>query len=292
MVVPPGHANSLLAICEPKEGDIPVKVALLLLLVLGLNVAARADDRPLKFGLLPSESAMSKFRRYAPLREYLTQKLGRVVLLETASDFPTFTQRAESRAYDIVETAPHFVISTIEKGGYEVITTIVKPLTAQIVVLESSAVKRLAQLQGGRVATPSPRAIITRLGRDVFAQIDWPQGRQPVFESYPTHNAAYQAVLGNQADAAIISVNVYNKAIRKGLPLRSIAWSREIPNMSILVASDLPDELKNRLKTILVNMKSDAAGKAILKSMAYPGYRAASRQEYEQLDMYMKQSGQ
>ncbi len=257
---------------------------LLCLLAAGLPVAA---EPALIFGLLPSESATTKFRRYAPLREYLRKRLGRDVVLETARDFRAFRRRTLEGRYDLLETAPHLVPEAIDSGRYEVITTIVRPLTAEIVVRADSAYRQPADLAGVLVATPSPSAVTTRIGKEALEAAGLVGPLAPRYVAFPTHNAAYAAVLGQAAEAALISVNVYNKARRQHQPLRSIGSSRRIPNMSILTARRLALALRERLQAILVGMRDEPAGQRVLREMAYPGYRAATAEEYERLRGYL-----
>lgn len=266
---------------------------LLCLLAAGLPVAA---EPALIFGLLPSESVTTKFRRYAPLREYLHARLGREVVLETARNFRAFRRRTLEGRYDLLETAPHFVPEAIDSGLYEVITTIVRPLTAEIVVRADSAYRQLSDLAGTLVATPSPSAVITRIGKEALEAAGVVGPLAPRYVAFPTHNAAYAAVLGHAAEAALISVNVYNKARHQHQPLRSIGSSRPIPNMSMLVGRHLPLALRERVQRILVGMRDAPEGRRVLREMAYPGYRVARAEEYERLRRYLvplpKEQGQ
>ncbi len=258
-------------------------VALLWLVLLSSVQAGPA----LVFGLLPSESVTTKFRRYAPLREYLQKRLGQEVVLETARDFRAFRRRTLNGQYDLLETAPHFVPEAIDSGHYVVLTTIVKPLTAEVVVRADSPYRAPADLAGALVATPSPSAVITRIGKEALEAAGLVGPSAPRYVTFPTHNAAYAAVLGHAAEAALISVNVYNKARRQHQPLRSIGSSRAIPNMSILAARRLPLALRERLQGILAGMRDDPAGRRVLREMAYPGYRMATPEEFESLREYL-----
>jgi len=257
-----------------------------LMLLFGPHAAAGAAP-PLIFGLLPSESAVAKFKRYAPLRDYLTERLGRQVILETARDFPEFTRRTAQRRYDFLETAPHFVLPAVDSGKYEVRTTLLIPLSAQFVVPAASPIKTLSELTGKTLATPPPEAIITRAGRHYLARHGISGTSAPIYVSYRTHNAAYQAALGGQASAALISVNILNKALSKGAPLRVIAKTENFPNLALLVALDLPDSLRAALEAAFLSIQDTPHGRQILKHLAYPGYRQARPVEFEIVREYM-----
>lgn len=270
----------------PTSPRIPLLIVFVLLLVT-VNLA-RASDKPIVFGVLPSESAVSKFKRYAPLRDYLSMKLQRQVILETAKDFPEFVARSKERRYDMLETAPHFVPATLDSGNYEVITTLDQPLHAVVIVLKDSPLTKIEDLRGKLIGTPSPTALITLVGKDMLAKHGLMGEGDFTQKLYKTHNAAYEAVANRQIDAAIIASNQYIRALHSNLPLRAIATGVDMPNMSILVATNLPREIRNALRTELVGMSATEAGKKALEQMAYPGYRAATAAEFEDLRRYYK----
>lgn len=249
---------------------------------------AGAEPAPaLIFGLLPSESAVAKFKRYAPLRDYLSERLGRQVVLETARDFPEFMRRTAQRRYDLLETAPHFVLPALDSGKYEVRTTLLIPLSAQLVVREASPIKTVSELAGQTVATPPPQAVITRAGEHYLAHHGLAGPRAPVYVRYPTHNAAYESVIGGQASAALISVNILNKAVSKGATLRVLAKTEDFPNMALLVARDLPGSVRDEIERAFLGIQDTPQGREILKHMAYAGYRRARPVEFETVRKYM-----
>ena len=272
-----------------KNNILSNKLSLLLIIILLAlaHISAASDnEKPvLIFGLLPSESAITKFKRYAPLRDYLSKKLNRKIHLETARNFPEFIKRTKEGRYDFLETAPHFVIPAIDSKKYRVITTIVQPLSAQIVVLKSSKYSNLTQLSGLTIATPSAKAIITKIGKDTLNKA---LPKAPIYKTYKTHNAAYESVLGHRSDAAIISVNVFNKAMRQDRPLKTIGESIKIPNMSILVSSRMSLSLEKTLQTTLINMVKTDDGVRVLKEISYPGYRKVTAKEFNSIRRYLK----
>lgn len=282
---PPGTWNSAV-------NPLPIKRVLFLAavgLMFALNAAAAPAEKntaTLIFGLLPSQSPIAKFKRYAPLRDYLARKLDRRILLETAPSFREFVRRTEQHRYDLLETAPHFVPLAIDGGRYQLLTTIVQPLSAKIVVRRDSPVRGLSDLSGKIVATPSPDAIITMVGMDRLRAAGLTAPANIRYENFRTHNAAYHAVLGGQAQAAIIAVNILNKALQSGAALRAIDSSQQFPNMAMLASTELPQSLRAAMRRYLVNMVDDPEGRKVLAHTAYPGYRTAKAAEFEALRRY------
>ena len=259
-----------------------------LLLCQSLAAAPEADNRPLKMGFFPIISAIALFKRFAPLDSYLGKELQREIVMETARDFPTFVKRTAQRQYDIVVTAPHFALLAADSGQYRVVASLRKDLVGYIVVRADSPIRDVTELAGKRIATPPRPAIITQSGMDYLNRQLSPPA---TFLPHKSHNAAYQAVLGGDADAAVVSVNAVNNALRKGLPLRRIGSTPPLPNMAVLVATDLPPAVGQRLQQALVGMDKTPEGRAVLKSIGFPGFRAADNADYEPTRPYLARIG-
>lgn len=242
----------------------------------------------LVFGFLPMESPVTLFKRFAPLREYLAEQIARDIRLETAKDFPTFAERTLQRHYDIVFTAPHMALLALDSEKYEVAATFDKPLKAVIVVRAKSSVLSVEDLEGKTIATPAEEAIVTMVGRNFLGQKKGIKTAR--YFSYRTHNAAYAAVLGEEADAAIVSNYIAMKAIANNLPLKIIASSDPFPGIGILVARDLPESTRNDLKKAFWGMNELPYGRKILKQIAQPGYKEADKSPFEVLRPYVQVS--
>ena len=239
----------------------------------------------LTFGFLPVESPVALFKRFAPLRDYLSTQIEQPVRMETAKNFAEFVRRTEQRQYDIVFTAPHMALHALDGKNYELAATFTKPLQAVVVVRENSPLQDLQALEGKTIATPPLSAIVTLVGMNYLKE----QGLKTVrYRSHRTHNAAYSAVLGHEADAAIVANFIAMKAISNNLPLKIVAQSEPFPGIGILVASDLPDSLKQHIRKAMWGMKELPHGKNILKIIAQPGYVGAEKEQFEVLRPYVK----
>lgn len=268
----------------------------LLLLLACLPVAAataaraapdRADPaRPLVLGILPFMSPIALLERFAPLRDHLSEQLGRPILLETARDYPEFIRRTGARHYDAVITAPHFVALALENDAYQVRATYADPLSAVVLVGRDSDVRRLSDLAGASVATPPEHAIVSWVGATL---IDGATGREvsAQYRAYPSHNAAFRAVAAGEVSAAVVSVSLCSAQQLAANGLRELGRSADFPAMGILVASDLPPTLQERFSTGLVTLHDSAAGRAVLERIAYPGYRRATADDFEGLRPYV-----
>ena len=265
---------------------------LLLLLILGIHSpllaasAIKENNKPLVMGVFPIVSSGALFKRFAPLKDYLAQQLGRDLILETAKDFPSFVRRTAERKYDIVITAPHFSLLATDSGDYQIVARPKRNLTSLMVVPKDSKITHVSQLSAKVIATPPAPALTTRSGKDYLAAKGLKAANAPVYKAYKSHNAAYQATLAHDAVAALVSINAVNKALDRGIPLRIIDKLPPLPAMPTLVATNLGKKLASNVKSILVNMEKTAEGQATLKKVGFPGYWSAKVDDYQSVRPY------
>lgn len=253
------------------------------------DVSAGADKDALTLGYFPLISTVALFKRFSPLRDYLSVRLGRPVILETAKDFATFVKRTDDRAYDIVVTAPHFAVRASDSGTYRIRATLVEDVQQLIVVRDDSPITDITQLAGMPVSTPPKRALMTMMGVQHMADSGLAGDMAPIYRAFTSHNAANEALLANEVDAAIASSNIVNKAISQGKPLRIISRGPRLANMATLVAADLDREIGNRVVEILVGMQGNEKGRNTLKQIRFSGYREVNAADYEPARPYMRQ---
>jgi len=250
-----------------------------------LSLSATTENKALKLGVLPSESAVKMFRRLAPLREYLSLHLKQQVNLETARDYQQFIERSNQGAYDILLTAPHLALLANDSGNYDLIATFFRPLNTVFVVKKESHIQSLDQLTGLRIAAAPEEAIVTMVGRELLKQhVDL---KSVDFQYYRNHGSAFHALLAGDADVAVVANLIY-RINRNRFPMRVIATSHEFPGIGVMVARNKPESFKTRLSDVLTHMRASTDGLVVLKKISQPGYSAATIDQFEVLRRYLK----
>lgn len=246
-----------------------------------LAAPAADNNKPLIMGVFPIVTSGVLFKRFGPLKDYLAKQLGQDIVLQTARDFPTFVQRTAEGRYDIVITAPHFSLLAADSGDYRIVARPKRNLESLLVVDKNSEINNISQLSGKLIATPPKPALTTRSGKHHLESMGLAGENSPSYRAYKTHNAAYQAVIGHDAAAAIVSNNILNKALKKGVPLRIIDMLPPLPAMATLVATNLNEKFATDVEKVLVTMTESGQGLAVLKKVGFPGYLSAGVDDYE-----------
>ena len=250
---------------------------------------ANSEEEALTLGYFPLISTVALFKRFAPLRDYLSESLGRPVILQTAKDFPTFVERSDDRAYDILVTAPHFAVRASDSGEYRIRATLVEDVQQLVVVREDSEIRGVTELAGKTIATPPRRALMTMMGVQHMIDAGLAGDKAPTYMEFTSHNAANEALVANEVDAAIASSNIIRKAIERGELLRIISRGLQLPNMATMVATDLDDDIGQQLVDILVGMHDSEEGREALEQIRFSGYRPVNAADYEPARPYMQQ---
>jgi phosphonate transport system substrate-binding protein len=241
----------------------------------------------LSFGVLPSQSPVTQLKHFAPLRNYLARQLNKTIDITIAKDYAQHVADLRHRRYDFVFTAPHIVLFASEQTPYSPVATFDKPLAAVIVVAAKSRFRELKDLAGATIATPSEKAIVTMVGKEHLAQHGLDGITSPHYEAFQTHNAAYKAVLGGQAEAAIISRFFYTKASAKDGVLRLLSQSPSFPGIGILIADDLSPQLQGRIRDAFLQLDDSQQGGRVLKQLGFPAYCAADKEHFEPLRPFL-----
>jgi len=268
------------------------KIQLLLLIVLLCNInnafasTAREGENGLVMGLLPFMSPITLFKRFTPLREYISTRLQQEIVFETSRNFESFIARTKENRYDIILTAPHYVNPALDSGDYRVLATVNTPLTANIMVPENSHIQTMHDLTGKIIAHAPNKAFIPIVGKKYILESGLIGDLEPSYKAYRSHNAAYQAVLAGEADAVIIGPYLVKQAI-KSHALRLVGKSREYPSIAVLGSTNIANEVLAKITEILVQMRTKEKGKEILSAILCPGFRQAKKNEYDILRTYL-----
>ncbi len=256
---------------------------ILCLAVVTGSVTASENSKSLKMGFMPMTGSAATLTRFAPLKDYLAEKLGEKVQLQSAGNLKTFVARTARGEYDIVFTAPHLAVQAADSGHYEVVARLNRDLVSLIVVNVDSGITSIAQLPGQKVATPPAHSAISLVGR---AYLTSNLSKPPRYRVYPSHDAAYEAVMLGEINAGVVSTEAARRAQKVGIPLQEIASTPPLPGMAVLVSRRLTPAQQKKIQQALVDMDKTAVGKNVLKSLALPGFRAASNQTYEVMRPY------
>jgi phosphonate transport system substrate-binding protein len=214
---------------------------------------------------------------FAPLADYLSDKLGQPVTVRIAKDYQTHIEAVGNDAADIAYLGPVPYVKLRAAYGP-------KPLLARqqignspvfhgkIFVRQDSPIHTLADLKGKRFAFTDPHSTMGYLvPRYQLWQAGIPVERLAKYQFLGDHINVALGVLAGDYDAGAVKEDVFD--LYKGRGLRTIATSPPISDHVFVASRKLPDAQVGKLRDALLQLRKDPKGAQILQSIT-PGVTA------------------
>lgn len=152
-------------------------------------------------------------------------------------------QVAVSRAEpDIIFASPHLAGWVTANKQYDVLAGAVGNVSYEVIVSAGNAtINSLKDLGGRKICAQLPPSIGTLL---VMKEFDNPT-RRPTLSPSTDWNHAYEGIVANRCDAAILPTHLY--ATKKSGLTRKIFTSASVPNTALLIKRNMDPQLKLRL---------------------------------------------
>ena len=274
---------------------------LILWLPAGSIFAEAPQDQPmdlqpprdhLVFGFLPIVSPERLVGRFSPLVKYLSAELNTEIRMETAPDFSQFVRRTQNeQRYDILFTAPHLYYLASKRAGYRAVVRVDRDsMQAVIVAPTRSNIRSIDDLANRRLATTGPLALSTLLARQLLLENNLDPDEDLSLVATPSHSASLLSAYQGTTDAATLMLPVYRRVqphLRKGTVI--IAYSHHVPHIPIAVAPWVDVSVATRIQAALIAMQGNKDGRAVLRSVGWPGFVSADDDTYETLGAIVKQ---
>lgn len=238
-----------------------MKRAGLLLLLLGLSLSVQAEEA-LKFGVANQRPVMLTAQIWNPILAYVSKKSGVPLTLLMGKTAAETTQMVTENELDFIYTNTLFTPER-DKLGFRPIARFNSPLIrGQIVVAENSPIRRLRDLDGKKMAVPTSESFISyALQMHALAHADV-QAKTVLTGSMEGGIAQLAAGRVDAAAGHNQIVKAYSQ--REGFRYRAIYTSAPYYDLPIMVHPRVPRGSVEKVRSALLSMASDPAGRKIL----------------------------
>jgi len=239
-------------------------------------------------GIFPRNKAAETTTRYTPLANYLSERLGRQVVLVTSKDFDAFWKAVTERQYDIVHYNQYHYIRSSQ--SYRVIAHNQEfgknAVAGALYVRKDSGITEVSQLRGRTIIFGGGRdAMLSYIApRFLLMQAGLKEGDfKTEFAVNPPNTLL--ALYNRQADAAgggdiLIDLPVVKNAINTQ-ELRLLAATEPLLFLPWAAKRTLPPKLSESIQSILVDLGRSDAGRQILKAAQTTGMEKAGDRDYD-----------
>jgi len=249
-----------------------------------------ATQSPLVIGIFPRRAPLTTVALFSPLAEYLSEQLGREVLLETAPDFGAFWQGVQQGRYDLVHYSQYHYVRSHEEAGYRVILQNeefgLNKIAAALVVRSDSGIESVGDLRGRKVVFGGGRMAMQShiLARYLLMEGGLTDGEYFVQYALNPPKACI-AVFYRQAAAAgaggqILKLPAVTEQV-DGSQLRYLAKSAPLAHLPWAVAPDMPGDLASHIQALMLELNDSESGRDLLQRMKLTGLHPAADTEYD-----------
>ncbi|OEJ65692.1 phosphate/phosphite/phosphonate ABC transporter substrate-binding protein [Magnetovibrio blakemorei] len=232
----------------------------------------QAQDQALTLGFMPYLNAELLIEKYAPLAQYLSDRIGRPVNVMVAKDYGEHIRLTGEDKLDIsfLGGSPYVMIGN--KYG-------VKPLLVRyefdgtpqfrsvIFTTKDSPLTSLTELSGKRVAFGSPKSTLsTQVPVYMLMQAGVQLKDLAEFTHLRNHTNVVLGVEFGDFDAGAVAEEVFDEYKDKNI--RALAYSPNLSTHVFVTRSNMEPDLHAQIARALMDLNSEPRGKAILHAIA------------------------
>ena len=241
------------------------------LATLGAANAAEPAQPPLILAVHPFLPNAEIQKRFAPLADYLSQRLGRQVQVRVGRDYEQHIEAVGLNSVDIAFMGPASYVKLVARFGPKPLLARIeingKPiLSGYIVTSVNSVLHNLSDLRGKRFAFTDPDSTMGSIvPQYVLQQAGVGLKQLGAYQHLGGHKDVALGVLNGDFDAGAVKSEVYDELAPRGL--RALA---KLPNVSehlFVARADLPAQQIALLRQALLQLKSAPQGPAILRAI-------------------------
>ncbi len=240
-------------------------------------VQVSAKTGGLLIGIEPEQNIFDQIERYRDLSGYLSDQLGLKIRLTIMSRYGEVIKRFKSRQLDGAFLSSFTAALGIKEFKLEPVASPVNlagkaTSRGYIFVRRDSGIKTVKDMRGKSFVFVDPATTEGYLFPMAFLRRHGVKDQHSFFSRCwfsGSHASAVFAVLDGRADIGAAQDTVFNKQITNDPSIKSelriIAKSPPVPKVTLCLRDDIPAGLRQRILSILLNMKNTARGRQVLK---------------------------
>lgn len=269
-----------------------IYAASLVFIFIALASPCGAEEKIYSFGVLPQRSAVLTAQYWNPILEFVSKKAGVTLQLKMPHTAPECNAAIAQSAYDFIYANTIFHQSNVAANYQVILRPQAKAISGQIVTLEDSPIKTLAELQGKVVGFPSRTAFV-----GYFVPFDYLLRNGLTIT--PEFGGNQEGIMGQLKSKRVIAAAVNSQvmkafAAREGVAYRVLWESEPFNEMPIAVHPRIEQNVRDAVQRAFVEMTTDPEGQKILEASATVikqkppyGFLSSSQKDYQNyIDFY------
>ncbi len=250
-----------------------------LLGALCLSAGSQATEQPIIFATAPTHSTKKTLEIYQPLVDYLREKTGKDIIIQTAATFTGYNNGLQSNAYQIIFDGPQFVGWRMEKYGHIPVARLPGNIKIVVVVKKDSQITQVDQLAGQRVCSfPSPNMLTMAFLEHFPNPI-----RQPISVPARGFKGIEQCLQRDDVVGAVLRDTMWNKMKGKENLKILLAPERSYPERTFSVSPDIDPKTRRTITYALLSEEAQQHLKSVFTTFKRDRLIPAKPEEYTNL---------
>lgn len=274
-----------------------------IIICISLNALAQPVQKEILIGLVPEMNVFQQMKRFQPLGEYLSKKVGIKVNFTILSAYGNILDNIEKSGMDGAFLGSFSASMAHERFDLE---PLVRPVNlngestyyGHIFVRKDSGIHNIKDMKGKIFAFVDKATTAGYLFPVAHLRENGVSNMNTFFREYyfaGSHDAAVHAVLNKTADIGAAKNTIYDW-VRKIEPrvdeeLVIIAHSMRVPSNGLCVKRTVDEFIKKRMKEVLLSMNKDSEGKTVLKKFGAQKFIVTTKSDYEGVAALAKKAG-
>ena len=261
------------------------------ILILGVAAVAGAGDRDpntLKVALLPDGNVSTLLKKNEGFKKYLETQLGKSIELVVTTDYSSMIEAMRHGRLDLAYFGPLSYIlakqkSTLPIEAFAAQMSKGSPTYTSVVIGNVAAVVNdIRAIQGKDMAFGDLASTSSHLIPKAMLKAKGLEAKKDYQEHFVgAHDAVAIAVQNGNAQAGGLSRPIFDSLVERKVidakKVQVLEESKPIPNYPWTMRSDLKPALKDKIKSIFLNLKDPA----ILKPLKADGFAPITDKDYD-----------
>jgi phosphonate transport system substrate-binding protein len=251
---------------------------------------------------IPEEAATEQVRKFTPIANYLSKRLGMKVEFTPVSDYPAAVEALVNKKVDLVWFGGFTHVQAQIRSGGKIVPLAQREedtkFQSVFIAKTDSGIKTLADLKGRQISFGSQSSTSGHLMPRHFllqAQINPEKDFRRVAYS-GAHDATIASVVSGKVDAAALDITVWRKFVSENrVDTKAVDVFFTTPtffNYNWSMHADAPAELRERVKKALLDLDpATPEGKEILQLNRATRYIPTSPENYKGLESAGRSAG-
>jgi len=242
-----------------------------------LSASAQPTQKKILIGILPEMNVFKQKQRFKLLGDYLSKKTGVQVEFTILSRYGNIVERFNAEKMDGAFFGSFTGALAIKRLG---VIPLARPVNLDgestyhgyLFVRKDSGIKEVKDMKGKKMAFVDKATTAGYIFPLAYLKEHGVTDINHYFsDTYfsGSHDAAINAVLNRKADVGAAKHSIYDREKKHDSRVASelviLAESPRVPSNGLCVRSGLDETTKNKLKSVLLGLHADPAGKAVLQ---------------------------